>query len=359
MTETLTTSASPVEHGNAIAAMNERRFKIPGDVVNRATAELPDDQRSAIRWLHAHAAENDISLKELGELVRYDETTLYRVFRGQYEGKLGNIVKEIESFRRLEEQRSKIKGTGFVETSLSKRIWMICDAALEFQRIAFIFGDSQIGKTTSLRRYRDQHNHGSTIYVSMPTGGAIGHFLEALATALRMSAQQKESELRRRVRQAFDGRMILIVDEAHQALRAQHVNSLEFVREIHDATRCGVVLSGTNVFRDEIDTGKLAPVMRQTVRRRIAPLQLPDRPPIKDLNAFAAAYGLPPASGDSFRLQTDVIRDDALGMWLTLLRFASKVAAKEDAKMNWGHVHKARAALDALSGEESWKERKR
>jgi DNA transposition AAA+ family ATPase len=350
MTDTATLTAP--EHGTAVAAMHARRFKIPGDVVNRATAELPDHQRSALRWLHAHGAENDYTLAELGRKIRYDETTVYRVFYGKYEGRIDNVVAEIESLRKLTEERAKSRKLDFIETALAKKIWRVCEAALEFQRLAFIFGDSQIGKSTALKRYAADHNHGSTIYMSIPTGGALSHFLDALAVALRISPQQKDKELRRRILGAFDDRMLLIVDEAHQALLTKRtINPLEFVRELHDARGCGVVLAGTNVFRDGIETGSLAPLLKQTRRRRLVGLQLPNAPAAKDLNAFAAAYGLPPASGESLQLQTSVIRDEALGMWLTLLRMASKLAAKQQKKLVWAHVQQAHAGLQTLEKE--------
>ena len=96
----------------------------------------------------------------------------------------------------------------------TERIWQICDSALELQRVAFLFGESQIGKTEALQAYAESHNHGSTIYVSVPTGGFLTHFLARLADALRISHRMKQGELRQRIIQAFDSRMLLIVDDA-------------------------------------------------------------------------------------------------------------------------------------------------
>ena len=50
------------------------------------------------------------------------------------------------------------------------------------------------------------------------------------------------------------------------------------------------------------------------------------------------------------RVQTEVIANEALGMWLTLLRMASKIAAVNEEKLDWEHVLDARAALSKLEG---------
>lgn len=342
------------EKSEAVVAMSERKFRIAGDVVNKATAELPDEQRSAIRRLHAHGAEHDLSLAELGKLVRYDETTLSRVFHGKYEGNLANVVKEIADFFALHDERSKGRKLTFIETDLARRVWKVCGAALEYQRIGFIFGDTQIGKTEALRKYQQDHNHGSTIYVSVPTGGSMSLFLAALAKALRISPQQKEKELIRRIFEAFDDRMLLIVDEAHQCLyskgETRGARTLEFVRELFDARKCGVVICGTNVFRDEMDSGRFAGVLKQMKRRRLVALQLPSTPTASDLNTIAEAYGLAPATGEALALQTDAIREEGLGFWLTLLRMAAKGASTNKARMAWSHVIRAHAGSKMLEG---------
>lgn len=341
-------------NNESLEAARERKFRVPGDVVNKATADLPDEQRSAIRWLHAHAAERDLTLAELAGVIRYDESTLHRVFNGKYEGSLANVVKEVEDFRRLWEERSKGRKLGFIETSLARKTWKVCGAALEYQRIGFIFGDTQIGKTVALLKYRDDHNHGSTIYVSVPTGGSCSLFLAALAKALRISSQQKDKELIRRIMEAFDDRMLLIVDEAHQCLyskgEARGARTIEFIRELFDARKCGVVICGTNVFRDEMETGRFASILKQVKRRRLVALQLPSTPTTEDLSTFAKAYSLAPATGEALNLQTEVIRDEGLGFWLTLLRMAAKVASEKRAAMSWSAVIRAHAGLKELEG---------
>ena len=340
--------------GKAVDAVALKKFRIAGDVVNKATEDLPDDQRSAVRWLHAHAAALDLSLEEIGTLIRYDASVIHKLFNGKYEGSLENLTKEITAYRRLYEERNKGRKLAFIETALARRVWKVCEATLEYQRIGFIFGDTQIGKTEALLKFRDDHNHGSTVYVRMPSGGSLTLFLAALAKALRISSQQKEKELIRRIMDAFDDRMLLIVDEAHQCLYSKGemrgARTLEFIRELFDARRCGVVICGTNVFRDEMETGRFAGILKQCKRRRLVALQLPGIPTAEDLNTFAKAYALEPAAGDALTLQTEVLREEGLGFWLTLLRMAAKVAATKHTRMSWAGVTRAHAGLKELEG---------
>ena len=330
--------------------------QIPGDVVNRATEELPDNQRSAIRRLHAYYVEKHLSLGDLAEQCAISQTALTQIFRGKYPSKLDGITDKIESFFKLMDERSHSRKLTFIPTALTRRIWAVCETALEFQRIAFIFGDSQVGKSEALKAYAREHNHGSTIYVEVPTGGNLLNFLSKLAEKLRISSRQRRADLRRRIIDAFDSRMLLIVDEASRAIPTEGyssnrcVQTIEFIRELFDETQCGVVICATNIFRDEMERGEVAKLLLQTNRRRVCALQLPDMPTPADLNTFAAAYDLEPATGDALKLQDRMIADEALGMWLTLLRMAAKVASKSGQKMQWAHVHTAYAGLRKLEG---------
>lgn len=327
--------------------------RIAGDVVNRATSELPDNQRSAIRRLHAYYVENNLTLAETGKLIDMSDATISLLFRGKYEAKLDNAVNDIERFFKLQDERHESRKLAFVKTSLTERIWKVCNQALEFQRIAFIFSDSQIGKTEALKAFRDEHNHGSTIYVRMPTGGALSNFLIELARALRIGENLSMTRMRERIKKAFDDRMLLIVDEAHLCIKEKSrsqrsVESIDFAREIFDEAQCGLVICATNVFAEAMDEGPVHKILRQTKRRRLCALRLPNVPTQNDLNTFAAAYALPPSSGQARDLERRVVEDEALGMWLILLRMAAKVAAKRKEKMNWNHVIVAHAGLREL-----------
>ena len=330
-------------------------LRIPGDIVNRATSDLPDNQRSAIRRLHAHYIEHGLTLGETGALIGLSDTTVGLIFRGKYEAKLDSVTEAIEGFFNLLDKRAEGRRLHFITTHLSRRIWNVCDAAIEFQKIAFIFGDQQIGKTEALKAFRDAHNHGNTIYVRMPTGGAMCNFVVEMARALRIGENYSVTRLREKLKSAFDDRMLLIVDEAHACIKEhgrsqRSVETVDFIREIFDERQCGVVICATNVFRDAMDTGNLYKILRQIKRRRLCSLQLPNVPTAADLNTFAAAYKLAPATGQARDLEKNMVENEALGMWLTLLRMGAKISAQRKQEMKWVHVLDAYAGLKTLEG---------
>ena len=272
---------------NALIPANKLSMgqRIPGDVVNKATEELPDNQRSAIRRLHATYVEKYLTLEETGQLIDMSDASISTLFRGKYEGNLENVVRKILSYFRVEDERTSSRKLAFIETGLTRKIWRVCDGALEFQKIAYIIGDQQIGKTEALKAYRDAHNHGSTIYVRMPPGGALQNFVMELARVLRIPEGQSSTRLRDRVKSAFDSRMLLIVDEGHLCIKAAgrsqaSVQGIDYIREIFDEKQCGVVICATKVFQEAMNEGASVPdSLRQSKRRRLCILNLPPVPP--------------------------------------------------------------------------------
>ena len=167
-----------------------------------------------------------------------------------------------------------------------------------------------------------------------------------------------EHTLRHRILETIDSATLLIIDEAHQALltatfaptaSTTSLRTLEFIREIHDETRCGIILSGTPLFEEHMETGRFATVLSQAVNRKLAILRLPARPTKSDLAAFATAYGLDPATTPKdTELQDRIAHQQSLGAWLTLLRLASSLAARRKTALTWPLIHDAARQLHAL-----------
>jgi DNA transposition AAA+ family ATPase len=348
-----------VDGSQAVATTQEEtrevtghRYQVPGDVVNQATQNLPDEERSLVRWFHAHGCELNVSNRELATKIGYSPQALSMVFNGKYPHSIEPVVDEIRKYKALYELRQTSKKLPFIKTAMSKKIWQICDVAREFSKIGFIYGESQVGKTAALEAYTEEHNHGSTVYVRMAAGGSTSLFLWELAKQLRMTTQMNMAQTRDRIFRAFDDRMLLIVDECHLCLykRTMVNHPMDFIRELHDRTKCAVVLCGTKAFREELERGQLSKMFRQVMRRRISTLVLPDLPTRDDLNAFSAAYGLAPSAGEARKLENLVIEREALGMWLTLLRSAAKFSARQKVPMTWEHVQIAHREFQKLEG---------
>ena len=352
-----------------------RRFTISGDVIARAVAELPDAEREAIKWLAGYCTAKNISHREVATSLKkkdgepYHPDSLYQAFTGRREpGQLAPLVEAIEAFRKQVEENSVRLETEFIEHTWTRKIEAYCDKARHRRKIGLIYGESQIGKTTTLIVYKERHNHGETIYVRMPTRASLGAVMVELALVLNISTQLKGVQLRRAILNCFDERMLLIVDEAHEG----SVSALNFCREIHDRRKCGVIFSGTNVLRQTLSSGADAKNFRQLLLRGLPPLLLPAQLAPRDLAEFARAYDLGPASEDEVgarlnyvddagkertstvtiapaKLQDQVVTRDGLGRWCAILQEARELAKEKRRPITWGGVIAAWHSFERLS----------
>lgn len=141
----LATTATPglpeVIHPNsAEAILTERQTnRIPGPKVFEKTESLPEEQKLAIRWLHAHYYDSGKSLAEIGALVGYDGGTISKVFSAKYEGNLAEVATSIARYRKITEERASVNRAPYIETALYRDIEDACQLALTYQKIAFIY----------------------------------------------------------------------------------------------------------------------------------------------------------------------------------------------------------------------------
>ena len=327
--------------------------RIPGYRVFEATKNLPEEQMLAIRWLHAHYYDSGKSLAEIGALIGYDGGNVSKIFHAKYAGDLDAVVAAIARYRKLVEERASINRAPYIETRLYRDIEECCQAALTYQKIVYIYGESQVGKTAALKHYEDKHNHGETIYVEMPPGGGLGAFCQALALRLRMSTDGNTTLLQGNILRSITSRNLLIIDEAARVFQTrvygkQMLRTLDYIRALHDNTGCAIVLCGTNIFREQMQDRAMEKFLRQFNRRCLLRRQLPDVPSRADLNAFARHYGLDPAGGDALALQKQVVTEHGLGVWLTTLTAAARNATRQKKDMTWDHVIKAHAFFQSL-----------
>lgn len=359
-----------------LAAMQAIKFRIPGDTIHTATAELPDEEREALRWFGAYCRRKNFDKDQVAALLRkpaggyYSWDSIYQALTGRRSGEgvsLAPMIAAIASFRRIAEEREEQIESGFIQTRLYDLIEGRCQRALLRRKIGFIFGDGQIGKSECLQEYARRHNHGQTIYVEMPTQGTLTALLSVLGDTLNVGRMNNAARAQRII-ECFDDRMMLIGDEWHRSLsRTTGANGLavqSFIRELYNKRRPGIMLSMTNEGRDAIVHGEHRKTLEQLWRRRIQPLQLPSAPFVDDLDRFAISYGLEPAPDKSLtikattlddtgreitreytdnprKLQAQVSAAEGLGVWITILQDASDIARASKRSITWGAVLKA------------------
>jgi len=336
-------------------------FNISGDIVKGALREMikvkkaTQEQVDLIWWFFSFARSKDWSVKQAAGELSVDYTTLHRVLHNEYGAKLDNFCAKIQRYKKLAVERATIADVSFVETKTAKNIFQVCDAALFSQTIAFIFGDSQQGKTTALEEYARRHNHGQTKYIRLPASGGVQIVAKEIAKACFVSHKSCFEKLRDRIINSIDNKNLLIIDELHQCFtsynKASTIKVLEFIREIHDRTQCGMVLCGTHVLKDEIEHGKIAKLAEQLRRRGIIKMELPKRPPKTDIDKIAASFGLSAPSNDSteYDIIKGMLQHSGLGMYVKFLQAASSMANKQKTKLEWKHFIKTHDILARLS----------
>jgi DNA transposition AAA+ family ATPase len=353
--------------GPYISALQQSRdakkYNIPGDVVFSTTENLPDDQRAAIRWLHLYATNNDWSLEELCSFLRrkngapYDTNTLYRILKGKRDNaSLENITRSIEDFRaKLEESEALHRG-GFVPTRLTRKLFKIFEAARLYRKVIFVYSDGQVGKTTGAEEFYRTNNNGQTLLFRLPAGANKRAVLRMMCQQLNLPHETSNVAMQEAISRCFSKTMLLIFDEFHQVFTGRfQVETLEIIREIYDRCGCGMVFIGTKIIEDQLQRGKHKMLLKQISRRAIAKICLPPVPAKAELDAFAADYGLPPATDVALKLQSQVINDPdhgGLGVWCTYLQAGCHVAGKRKKQMTWQHVidaHKGLKALEQMS----------
>lgn len=326
-------------------------INIGGHTVTACTEHLDDDARSQVRWLHWYARNNKWTWDDLVRNVGYSSTTWSRIWNDKYRYAKGEKnagermpidtqVQAIKRYRTIVEERDAVQDSGFVETSIWDRISWLCRRVFIRQSMGFIYGESQIGKTICLKEYTRRNNHGQTVFVEMPPTSGVQCMLKSIAEALNVPIETCFDKLLRDVLMALDSSKLLIVDEVHKVFTTYQKGSVmrcfDTLRYLHDRSRCGMVLCGTNVLQEQLLRGPYAQFLKQLKRRAAGfRLQLPLTPPREDLDKMAKAFGLGPASGEAEKVLIEVAEMDGFGPVKKLLQDSSELARKKKRDVTW------------------------
>jgi len=351
--QTTPTATAPDKQDRDLALSEGLNMQsLTGDIVVSSTKELPEDQREAIRWLHAFARENAWSLTKLSDETGMSSTTLYRVFTAKYAAKLDNVVEKIRAYRSAIGLRQHDE-TPFVMTSVAKKIFQAGEWALSSGSIVFVFGNRGLGKTFCFEEFRRQHNHGTTKLVRMPASAGVQLMMQEFARACYISTRSCFDNLRDSVLRSVDKSNLLIVDELHQVFlsyqKGSAIKCLEVIREIYDRTGCGMVLSGTNQLKDSMLLGTHKELLEQFTDRGILQVNLPTKVPRSDVLAIAAAHGITgQPQGPAAEIVEDVLRARSLRRFGKLLDAGKRLARKEGSEPTWTHITRAHDILTTV-----------
>ena len=257
----------------------------------------------------------------------------------------------------------------FVLTPTAKKIHTACDLARESRTVVFVWGPSHIGKTWAVERYcAPRHHHGPTVYARMHAACGLSGMVRVIAAALDISFTSRAATIAR-IKGALAPDTLLILDEchllAHTARPGAFHNCMEVIRELHDHARCGLVLIFTLLDRVRAASQK---ELQQLWRRGVHKVQLASMPTKGDVAAILEHHGLnfperaltiPIRAGREtleerpYEILRQLARDEALLAITERIRYARKLAARANEKLEWNHFVDAhlRIAKNAEQGD--------
>jgi len=310
---------------------------------------MQEGNGDGVRRYMDEAARRGLSLRAAARAAGLDGSQLCRALKGSYAGDAAAI--EAKCLRALD----ALAGPAVIATSVVSGCRQVCAAAHAAREIAMVWGPTQCGKTTALEQCCREN--GAYRMFRFPATAGTSALAEEIAAAYGVAAAGAGfRENRRRVMEAARD-TLLIADEVHEAFIAHGhgaaVREMEFLREVHDRSGCGLVLCGTDAMPRNFGHGQFAPVLRQTLERGLVRKAFGGRPAWRDVLAAARHHGIEEALDEAAARQWQGrLKGMSFGAVCRLLRSARHMAGKRGRPMAWERVGEALATLDQFAAAE-------
>ncbi len=341
--------------------MSRDTINIPDNVLHAGIADYSEEEQDDIQWMFTFArTELHGSRDRMCETFDLDWTTIVRVAQGKYGAKLDNIIDRIRDVRRRFQESG---ATTFVQTVVTRKVFEVLDYALagdlEGGRIVLISGDSRRGKTAATREWCRQNNHGRSVYVDCPVSGGLRALMTEIADRVGVNAGRKTCDMQDRILKSFHPRRILLVDEVLRLLPTRRGDrrptELEFIRRLHDVTRCAVALIATPVFEQEMQAGWLRNYMEQLLGRIADPISIPPRVFRSEAREICASFTRNPSDSMVTLAHRIANEPGKFGVLFELLRQAAGAAKRRGEPLGEAHLG---AAYKRRKERNSWPEEK-
>jgi DNA transposition AAA+ family ATPase len=332
----------------ATASSAHARINIPLNLEN--WKHLPQEVQDQLLWFHQYILDRKLPYPEAEEALDYDESTVFKILKGTYEGSWTNVCKKIISYRRTEEIRGTIQQAEFVENSVTRLIFGGLDYALANNSVAIVIGESGQGKSISGKTWKERNNHGRSVLVIAPAYGGTKALLRDIAAAVGVNKNYSAPAMHESILRAFNKNRILIVDEAHRLLpgdrRTNPVN-LEILRDIHDRTGCSLALLATARFDGEL---RKSDYMFEQLLGRARIIKLPKKFRQVDIDPILRQYVSRPGkvlAETCLKIANELGRVRFL---VEILKVASRIAKKASTRPADEHIFKAIKLVQEMQG---------
>jgi DNA transposition AAA+ family ATPase len=192
-------------------------------------------QRTGLRW------------KEIARSSGVRASAISSIINGNAIAGWRGIVIDLDRWLEEELKREAApKPTDFVLTRVAEEVCTVANAAATLKCIGLVFGWSGMGKTMALQAVAAEKP--GTILVTMKTAACSPMaVLQAIASAagIRQWCEDQRG-LMLRLEQLLRGTpRLIIIDEIHKLTGGRDDKALHVLRDLHDATGCPQLWSGT------------------------------------------------------------------------------------------------------------------
>ena len=189
-----------------------------------------------------------------------------------------------------------------IRTTVTQRILDCLDYCRDHQTMTYICGPTGRGKTYTAEYWAEKNNHGRTHMVRVPSCCPRGMLVKMIAEAFGVSRTGSVGDREQMLFRAVNRRHVLIIDEAgHLLNQAGSKSPIEFLRDLHDITGCGVAMIFTDVYLPEFVTGKNSAYLEQFIGRIEYPVEIPRVVRKDEVKSIVRAF-VPDAGPEFMRL---------------------------------------------------------
>lgn len=261
------------------------------DIKGRSVDDVANWKETTAR-LKILAKENDWSQGDVSKFSGVPSSTISQWYNGTYPSDLSTINTKMENWLNAYEEDvaapQMLNTDVFVETQISKKIWMALQFAQTQSDIVAVTVSSGYGKTETCKKYKSTKPH--VYHVTMSPNSKTPHgMLTELARALGVhqnNASKMVHPIGKKLERVGNG-SLLIVDEA-QNLNDEAVNQ---VRHFSDVYGCGIALVGNNEVYQRLTTAHEGPSHAQ-VKSRMAMLVNDSKLNTADINLILDAWSI-------------------------------------------------------------------